>query len=282
MTDFATALASTVIFLFEEGGRFPIGTAFIIVYPIPDRSNEVIPLVVTAKHVVGNREKVIGRFTSKSGAVPRFVLYDLADLRRKGDVWEHPDEGVDLLLFRTLHYLETEYQLFPLSLIASRKTYSEEDIKATDRIIFPCLLINFMGTTRNYPVVRDGSIALIPDEPVPLEYYVGSRLVRSKQQVVLIDATAISGASGSPIFLWPGPRLKGGSFTVGGSRPWLLGIIHGFYPALPRELVEIQTIRGAPMFRENSGIAIVFPSWRLLEIIEQDKVAKRIHEIIQR
>jgi len=191
MADFAIALASTVIFLFAEGGQVPIGTAFIIGYPIPGSSDKVVPLVVTAKHVVGDRNKIIGRFTTKSGTVPVSVLYDLADLRHNGDVWEHPDKGVDLLVFRTSHFEQTEYQPFPVALIASRKIYSEEDVKATDRIIFPCLLVNFMGTARNYPVIRDGSIALIPEEPVPLEYDVGARRVQTKQQVILIDATAI-------------------------------------------------------------------------------------------
>jgi len=75
--------------------------------------------------------------------------------------------------------------------------------------------------------------------------------------------------------------LKGGAFTVGGTQPWLLGIMHGFYPALPRELVGIQTSRVVPGFAENSGIAITFPSWRLLEILERDEVAKRIRKLTE-
>jgi len=35
------------------------------------------------------------------------------------------------------------------------------------------------------------------------------------------------------------------------------------------------------MAEENSGIAIVFPSWCLLEILKRDEVAKRISEIIK-
>ena len=64
--DFASVLASTVIFLFAEGGQIPIGTAFIVGYPVPGKSDAVIPLIVTAKHVIGDRDKVIGRFSTKS------------------------------------------------------------------------------------------------------------------------------------------------------------------------------------------------------------------------
>jgi len=281
MAHFVSTLASTVIFLFEEGAQVPIGTAFIVGYPISDGSGAVVPLVVTAKHVVGDREKVIGRFTATSGSELVHVVYDLAASRSEGDVWTHPDEGIDLLVFRTLHFEQTKYEPVPLEVIASKQIYSEEEITATDRIVFPCLLVNFMGTARNYPVVRDGSIALIPEEPVPLEYDVGARRIRTKQQVILIDATSIGGASGSPVFLWPGPRLKGRSYALGGTRPWLLGIMHGFYPALPRKLVGIQTATLVPAFAENSGIAIVFPSWRLLEILERDEVAKRIQGLMK-
>jgi hypothetical protein len=272
-------LASAVIFLFPEDSQIPIGTAFIVGYPSPARQGMVVPLVVTAKHVVGDRERIVGRFTKKSGGIPAGIPYDLAELRSKGDVWEHPDEGVDLLVFRTPHFKETEYEVIPMSHIASKKTYVEENIQPTDRIIFPCLLVNFMGTFRNYPVIRDGSIALVPEEPVPLFYDTGTRRIKTEQQVLLIDATAMPGASGSPIFLGPGVRAERGRGGLFATKPWLIGVMHGFYPSLPRELVDIQVSGIIPAFRENSGIAIVFPSWRLLEILERDEVAKRVREL---
>ncbi len=278
MVDFTDALASTVIFLFAEHSGKPIGTAFIIGYPIPNISNRVVPLIVTAKHVIGNQTEVIGRFSTKSGGETTEVRYDLDYLRKEGDLWEHLDAGVDLLVFRTPHFEKVSYQPFPIQLIASKENYIEEDIKPTDRIIFPCLLVNFMGLTRNYPVIRDGSIALVPDERIPLEYEIGDKHVNTKQRVILIDATSIPGASGSPVFLWPGPRLKQGTFTIGGTQPLLLGIMHGFYPAA-REITGIQVSRVLPVFEENSGIAIIFPSWRLLEILEYDDVVRRIDEV---
>ena len=271
-------MGRTVIFLFTEGSQIPIGTGFIVGYPVPGRQDMVVPMVVTAKHVVGGHQKILGRFTPKEGTIPIVVMYDLAGMRREGDLWEHPDEGVDIVAFRTAHFEQTEYVPIPLQMLASVGTYKDEDIKPTDRVIFPCMLVNFMGSGRNYPVIRDGSIALIPDEPVPLRYTVGSKQVVTKQHVVLIDATSIPGASGSPVFLWPGPRLRGNAFNVGGTQPWLLGIMHGFFPALPRELIEIeQSVEKG--FAENSGIALIFPSWSLLEILQQEKVTERVKQL---
>ena len=281
MKDYVSGLASTVIFLFEEGGQFPIGTAFIVGYPVPGISDSIITLIVTAKHVVGDRDKLYGRFSGKVGHLPTSVIYDLSDLRNKGDVWEHTDYGVDLLVFRTPHFEGAEYHAVPIKLIASRDSYSDEDVKATDRVIFPSLLVNFMGTSRNYPVIRDGSIALIPNELVPLKYEVGSKLIETNQQVLLIDATSIQGASGSPLFLWPGPRFKGETFQLGPVQTLLLGVMHGFYPAIPREIIDVQVSGIIPAFAENSGIAIIFPSWKLLEILERNEVVERMREVTE-
>lgn len=274
-------IASTVIFLFSAGiNPQPIGTGFIIGYPIPDKEGSVIPLVVTAKHVLGDHKKVIARFSTQEGSSTALVQYDIETMMKDNDYWEYPgDDGVDIVVFRSLHFKSTKYQPFPIDLIATKKTFDENAIRQTDRVIFPSLLINFMGSAQNYPVIRDGSIALIPGEKVPMKYKVGSREIVTKQEVILVDATSIPGASGSPIFLWPGPRLKGNTYQMGGTEPYLLGIMHGFYPAVPREVLEVQTSDTKRMYSENSGIAIIFPSWKLHDILESKTLKDRMQEI---
>jgi hypothetical protein len=283
MQDIGSTLASAVIFLFAASGQtsVPLGTAFVVGYPVPEKQNQFIPLIVTAKHVVGDHTKVYGRFTPKDGTAPVTVEYDLNVLRKSGDLWEHKDPGVDIIVFRTHHFEQAKYNVVPLDLVASREIFASQQIQSTDRVIWPGLLINFMGSARNFPVVRNGSIALIPDEPVPMGYTVGSRTVETKQEVILVDGTAVPGASGSPVFLWPGPRLQGGTFSVGGTQPYVLGVLHGFYPALPREILEINVARTARMFAENSGVAIVFPAWRLREILESPELRTRIQELVK-
>lgn len=279
MTDIGSILASAVIFLFAENGVTPIGTAFVVAYPIPAPENAYVPIIVTAKHVIADQTKVVGRFTSTTDGQTISVIYDIAKLRADGDLWEHDDTGVDIVVFRTQHFTGARYQPLPLELLASRADFKTEGIQTTDRVIFPSLLVNFMGATKNYPVIRDGSIALIPDEKVPMQYQIGNRVIKTSQEVLLLDATSIPGASGSPVFLWPGPRLKNGTFAIGGTRPLVLGVMHGFYPASPREVVEIVT-KVQRFYQENSGIAIVFPSYRVREIIDGNKVKSRIEKLI--
>jgi len=283
MTDIGSILASAVIFLFAQtgNGQVPIGTAFIVGYPVPGKPNQFVPLIVTAKHVVGDNTKVFGRFSTQEGKTTATVEYDLTALRRAGDYWEHKDSGVDIVVFRTPHFEQAKYQPVPLDLIASKDMFRTESIQTTDRVILPGLLVNFMGLARNYPIIRSGSIALIPDEAVPMRYSVGSKTVETRQEVILIDGTAVPGESGSPVFLWPGPRLQGNTFAVGGTKPLILGILHGFYPAQAREVQSVQAANSKQVFAENSNIAIVFPSWRLREIIESPAVAARIGQIME-
>lgn len=280
MNDIGSLLASVVIFLFAENGTTPIGTAFVVGYPLPIPRTGYVPIIVTAKHVVADHSRVVGRFTSTVEGKTISIVYDLSKLRADGDLWEHDDTGVDIVAFRSPHLAEARYATLPLDLVASRADVKAEGIQTTDRVVFPSLLVSFMGTTKNYPTIRDGSIALIPDEKVPLEYKIRNRVITTSQEVFLLNATSIPGASGSPIFLWPGPRLKNGTFAIGGTRPLLLGVMHGFYSASPREVEEVNITKVQRFYRENSGIAIVFPSYRVREILESAGVKSRIATVM--
>jgi hypothetical protein len=283
MNGIMEVIASTVIFLFSAGNNpQPIGTGFIVGYPMPDKEGKVIPLVVTAKHVIGDHRLVLARFSTQEGGSTAFVQYDMDAMKKSNDYWEYPgDDGVDIVVFRSPHFEITKYTPFPVDMIATKKMFEDDAIRQTDRVIFPSLLVNFLGSAKNYPVIRDGSIALIPSEKVPMKYKVGSREIITEQEVILVDATSIPGASGSPVFLWPGPRQKGNSYQMGGTKPYLLGIMHGFYPAVPREILEVQTSDTKKMYSENSGVAIIFPSWKLRDIFESGAFKNRMQEIVR-
>ncbi len=278
----ADLLSETVIFLFSQDAKIPLGTGFIIGYPIPDSdSTRFIPLVVTAKHVIGDRSQVIGRFSGKSGEAFIGAPYDLEALRKSGDLWEHPDDGVDIVIFPTMHFPESQYTPIPLDLIASEQDFKNEQIHVMDHVVMPGLLLNFMGSSKNCPVFRSGSIALLPEEKMPLDYPVGTREIKTEQQVILLNALAVPGASGSPVFLEPlTPRTKGAELMMG-AKPYLLGIIHGFCPTAGEIFkVEIPT-ETKDFCRENSGVAVIFPSWRIREILDSDKLKKRMSQLIE-
>jgi len=301
-------LTQAIIFLYEDKtppdsdklvqGQI-LGTAFIVGIPHSREAGRSIPFVVTAKHVIANRAKILGRYSLKAGGVPGFAQYDLEALRKNNDLWEHPgDEGVDIVVFRTPFYGITKATPIPIDHIASREVYTSQHIDAADRIMIPCLLAGYPGISANYPIFRDGSIALITEEPIQFTWMYGHERITTKQRVVFVNSTFNEGFSGAPVFLWPGIRLTPQGNTFGG-KPWLLGIVHGFQPLLrpvidgdgenvfllkrakidPNLPVPPKPVNVPVFSQENSAIGMVFPSWQILEILQSDAVKKRIHEI---
>ena len=183
--DIFSILSQTIVFLFASpnlaSSPVPIGTGFIIQYPITEDKSRFIPLIVTSKHVVGDYKKVFARFNSSSGSQTAVVEYDLEQQKKTNDFWVHSDDGVDICVFRTMSYSQTKYEALPLDLIAKRDEFLANDIKQTDRVVYPGLLVNFMGQQNNYPIMKEGSIALIPNEKVPLQYMVGSKKIQTQQ-----------------------------------------------------------------------------------------------------
>ncbi len=67
-------------------------------------------------------------------------------------------------------------------------------------------------------------------------------------------------------------------FNIGSTR-LVLGVLHGFYPAQPREVVSVPADT-KQTFAENSNIAIVFPSWLLREIVESKAVDDHLKRLV--
>jgi len=303
----SNVLTQGVVFIYEDKtpesslnlvpGKI-LGTAFIVGIPAPGRPEKSFPFIVTAKHVVAGKSKVLVRFTLKSGNEPGFAQYDLKELRRSNDLYEHPhDEGVDLIVWRTLVYDRVKFIMFPIDWIASVETFSKEYIDIADRVMIPCLMANYPGITQNYPIFRDGTIALITEEPISFKWELGGRWIPTSQRIIFINSILNEGFSGAPVFLWPGLRLTPKGHRIGG-KPWLVGIVHGFFPQR-RELIDaegkiviiekrdpgvlgqINPPKQVLVYsRENPGTGLVFPAWRLLDILQCDAVKKRVQELM--
>jgi hypothetical protein len=302
----SSILAKTVIFLYENKGMKDsshvfvgniLGTAFIVGIPLPNNPKESIPLIVTAKHVIADRKSVLGRYNTKSGDSPFYVTYNFDSLKKSNDYWEYPDDnGVDLVVFRTLVYENVDFESIPINIIATKEIYRTEQIDGGDRIVIPCLMSNYPGVTKNYPIFRDGSIALISEEPVEFSWKLGEQQIKTSQSLIFVNSTLNEGFSGAPVFLWPGPRLTTQGTKFGGN-PWLLGIVHGFFPNYrnvidsegnqvviiklkPGILGQLEIPKELKVFsQENPGTGIVFPSWKLLDILNSNVIKLLVIEL---
>jgi hypothetical protein len=94
----------------------------------------------------------------------------------------------------------------------------------------------------------------------------------------LVEARSISGLSGSPVFIHvPVFEPRGGTVT----QFFLLGLMHGHFDIqnLNEDTVvdtEAETTKGI-----NTGIGVVIPVEKILETIDQPKLAEMRKEIIK-
>lgn len=149
---------------------------------------------------------------------------------------------------------------------ATEEVIQDRKIGPGDDVFVAGLLVHHPGRTRIMPVVRLGCISALPEEPVTLN--------TGDDVVALLEVRSIGGISGSPVFVhlpfWR--DLAKGSFIVGtggeassGGESWLLGLIHGFYPAGAN---DPDGVSGGDE-NLNTGIAVVVRVDRVLDIINR-------------
>jgi hypothetical protein len=126
------------------------------------------------------------------------------------------------------------------------------------------------GQAQNIPIIRVGNIVAMPEEPI--------ESATGLQEAYLIELLSIGGLSGSPVFAYLGGIRR--EFPIGGEITLttragaihLLGLVHGHWNLASAERVD--AVRDALDGRErvNTGIAIVVPITRLLEILDYPAV----------
>ena len=238
-----------VVFIgYEAGGTKKIGgTGFLVLLGQSQ-------IVVTAQH---NLNRV--RHAAPGAGVDVWV--NAGDgphiIRTRVDEWlTHPDDPcVDVaVLPRAIPWHRFSHLPIALSMFASDEYLAKYDVGIGDELYFPGLFTGHRGHRQLVPVMRQGTIAAMPDEPVSTEL--------GPQRVHLAEARSIGGFSGSPVFLnmdtsrrW----ARMGDRVEIPSRHAFLGLVHGHYnrPSnLPDEVV-------------NMGIALVVPAAQVREALTQ-------------
>jgi hypothetical protein len=125
--------------------------------------------------------------------------------------------------------------------------------KEGTEIFFPGLFIQYPGIKEIHPILRFGHLSMIPNEELTIE--INGKLINS--YFYLTECLSFSGNSGSPVFL---KSSATDSYNIN-----LLGIITGSYQHT--EYLPYNTI-----LKQNAGIAIVTPSFQLLEILNSKKI----------
>jgi hypothetical protein len=127
------------------------------------------------------------------------------------------------------------------------------------------------GKKRNVPIVRVGTIAALPEEPIWTKY-VGFI------DAYLIEARSIAGLSGSPVFAVAEPALELAKGFLKEKRlqpTALMGLVHGHFdvPNLNEDVVADEDV---PARSVHTGIGVVIPVEKIIEAIQHpDLIAMR-------
>lgn len=230
-----------------------IGTGFLI-----GRDENIF--LVTNKHVVQQREKILIKFNTTDETSQNFPL-ELRDVEGNNLFSFHPNKSVDIVaLSLNKEFLErnrSSYSYFDIS----TETCSLKEMQDTGLIEgtlvyslgFP---MNLVEAGKQYPICRMGCISRISnafDLENAIEF--------------LVDAQTFPGNSGGPIIYRPE------CVTDSAQNPKVIGIVRA-YITYRENLLSQQTGQIRSTMEENSGLTVVHPVERLIEVIEIEE--KRI------
>jgi hypothetical protein len=176
--------------------------------------------------------------------------------------------------------------------IANQAVIVAECIGQGDEVFIIGLFSNHPGKLRNIPIVRVGNIAAMPGERVNSRHWHNRDI-----EAYLIESRSIGGLSGSPVFVHLGPirppKKVGEPVQIMGHRGgphYLLGLVHGHFdltlPDINMDAVDsVDTVDAAARVEINSGIALVVPVSKIIEVLNHPQLAedrKRVCDDIER
>jgi S1-C subfamily serine protease len=260
----------------------PLGTAFFVLYPDsrggPDYG---FSYVVTAKHVLkdgdGSFLKEIRlrlNLLSPTGQQACDFIYGIPVSDEKGDLfWFHDaDDAVDIAALPLLpDEKRFDFKAIPTTMFADDTKLRSRQVGEGDSLYFIGLMTQYYGETKNYPVVRRGTLALMTDEKIDTP--------TGKQKAFIAELPSWPGNSGSPVLL----NLGGlrGSTIMAGSDLSFLGILSGsFLNRFRATMLNAQTVVAGNDF--NTGISFIVPAERVKAVLDSPGAQAQRDAEIQR
>jgi hypothetical protein len=185
-------------------------------------------------------------------------------LNRDGNAaWILPqDDSVDLAVLPLLpDQAQYDFKMIPLTMLADSDLLKHR--MEGEPVFFAGFFYQFPGVKRMEPIVRQGIIAMMPDEDVPF--------VALKERVYLADMHAFGGNSGSPAFINLGGRH--GSVEIGNDDYRMLGVVNGEVTEDENFNLELTaTVKGKA--GANSGVSSIVPADMVRALLEDPRLQK--------
>jgi hypothetical protein len=249
------------------------GTAFVVT--VPGTQSNHFAFAVTARHVAEHlqgKEYYI-RANRRGGSA-------VALKGRPSDPWWfHPTEKDDVdaavTLFSPSELSQLSVEHVPIAMFADHATIEVKHLGVGDEVFITGLFTKITETTRNLPIVRTGTVALMPGEKIPWrDRYIDA---------YLIEARSIGGLSGSPVFIRETLAIHVADHPIIAGRDsgrWVhgLGQIY-FFGSLIGHWDVPEGFSPTQAEAVNMGIAPVVPAQKIREIILQPELVDMMERI---
>jgi hypothetical protein len=261
-----------VMYLEGTQGKEIAGTCFFVFYP-DERlgTDRGFAYLVTNRHMAapgaerGFHFPVLQVFLRLNLRSPELGMESLEGMVLTGSNlhWFFPtDEAVDLAVLPLApDQRKFDYEIVPTSSLATKDRIQSENIAPGDTVVFAGYFYQFPGQKKIQPIVRQGVLAMMPDEEL-------KTTLQKPGHLYFADAHAFHGNSGSPLFVNAG-GLHGNTMTP--SSVLLLGVISGYYPEGETFSVPAATVLTGQV-HDNSGIATVVPAYELKALLDSREV----------
>jgi hypothetical protein len=177
--------------------------------------------------------------------------------------WYYPeDASVDLAVtpFQPPTTLMFDAIILPLDQFVTRDSLRQHRIGEGSTVVVTGYFVQFPGARRFQPILRQGTLSMIPDEP--METTTGK-----PGTVYLADVHIFGGNSGSPVLAMPQ-----GDLTHMGEE-WFIGVVSGYYFEKAGSRMEIATTAKGET-DANSGVAMIIPADEVKKLIENNPILK--------
>ena len=182
-----------------------VGTGFFLSQPSEFADERSHIYLVTAKHAaeqLETSEVSFARLNTHDGGSRLLILGPTP-------WWHHPDPAVDVSIAPILpNQGRYSFTHVPESMLLPEGT---DAVGPGDSAFVVGMFVYVKGETRNLPIVRAGTIAMVPLEPIPTKL--------GNTDAYLLEARSMGGMSGSPVFV----RLHATTKIA------LLGLWHGHW-----------------------------------------------------
>lgn len=181
--------------------------------------------------------------------------------------WHFPDDPtVDLAVLPVAPTrADVDIKAVPMSFFATDDVLKSRAIGIGDPVFFVGYFFQFPGISRIDPIYRNGTIAMMPTDPIPMQDNTDDK--GTPEHLYLADAHAFHGNSGSPLFVNVG-GYRNGTMLLGITNIYLVGVVNGFIPETANgRATGAATFEGNEGQLPNSGILTFVPAQELRDLL---------------